>query len=264
MKKLILIILAALAASLGACDNQVGNAYDQAMKQGREAMQLRQYSKAEDYFVQAQKVKKGDRTSAKLLAQLKNLAQGRRALKNNQWTEAELAFNRVIIQKGGSGTLIKQARDLKNKTESARYPSGTVQSAGTDTDGSASTPASTSSSSSVTTDKGTTVNADSSANSSAQETSSASSAPSSSSENSTQQQKAETAVAEAAGYAPDKVYFETTDNGSYYAIELRENHSGDSAADPDTAPTIGFFRYYKADGRIAQLDIVTNKYKEIK
>ncbi|MFX3617775.1 MAG: hypothetical protein ACE3JK_09615 [Sporolactobacillus sp.] len=263
MKKLILIILAALAASLGACDNQIGNAYDQAMKQGREAMQLQQYSKAEDYFVQAQKVKKGDRTSAKLLAQLKNLVQGRRALKNNQWTEAELAFNRVIIQKGGSGTLIKQARDLKNKTESARYPRRTVQNTGTDT-GSAPAPASTSSSSSVTTDKGTTVNAGSSANSSAQETSSAPSTPSSSSENSTLQQKAETAVAEAAGYAPDKVYYETTDNGSYYAIELRENHSGDSATDPDTAPTIGFFRYYKADGRIAQLDIVTNKYKEIK
>lgn len=261
MKKLVLIILVALAASLGACDNHIGNAYDQAMKQGREAMQLRQYSKAEDYFEQAQKIKKGDQTSKKLLVQLTNLVKGRHALKNNQLTEAELAFNRVITQKGGSGALIKQARGLKNKTEVGLYPNTETQADGSDTgtnsasQGSASV---SSSASSVTTDKGT-VHAAVADDSSAQATSS-----SASSSTEALQQKAETAVAEAAGYTLDKVYFETTDNGTYYAIELRENHSSDSAADPDTAPTIGFYRYYKSSGRIAQLDIVTNKYQEIK
>lgn len=77
------------------------------------------------------------------------------------------------------------------------------------------------------------------------------------------QRQAEQAVAKAAGYARDKVYADTRDDGAYYSIELRENHSGDSATDPSTAPSIGFFRYYKADGKITKLDVITNKYKQV-
>ncbi|GAY75489.1 hypothetical protein NBRC111894_1043 [Sporolactobacillus inulinus] len=79
-----------------------------------------------------------------------------------------------------------------------------------------------------------------------------------------QQKEAELAVIQAAGYSANEVYIDTRDDGAYYSMELRENHKNDSAADPDTAPSIGFFRYYKNSGKIMQLDVLSNKYKEVK
>jgi hypothetical protein len=46
-------------------------------------------------------------------------------------------------------------------------------------------------------------------------------------------------------------------------MELRENHKNDSAADPNTAPSAGFFRYYKDSGKITQLDLLSNTYKDV-
>ncbi|WKB35805.1 hypothetical protein QS257_21075 [Terrilactibacillus sp. S3-3] len=55
------------------------------------------------------------------------------------------------------------------------------------------------------------------------------------------EQQAEAAVAKAAGYSLSDIYVDTTDNGIYYSIELRENHKATGNADPLTAPAIGFF-----------------------
>ncbi|WP_353948828.1 hypothetical protein ABNN70_04185 [Sporolactobacillus sp. Y61] len=78
-----------------------------------------------------------------------------------------------------------------------------------------------------------------------------------------EKQNALEAVVQAAGYTLDQVYAEVQDDGAFYSIELRENHSDDPAADPSTAPSIGFFRYDKDSGRVTKLDIVSNEYKEL-
>lgn len=77
------------------------------------------------------------------------------------------------------------------------------------------------------------------------------------------QKEAEEAVAKAAGWKREFVYADTFDDGDYYSIELRENHKAQGEGDPNTAPVIGYFRYYKESGKIMKMDMVSGEYEEM-
>lgn len=264
MKKLLILLLAALVLALAACDNDISNTYDQVMKEGRTAIHQGNYAKAAVFFEQAQKIKKGDSTAHALYIQTRYLVLGKKEMKRDRFANAIRDLNHVLMQKGGSGMLIKEARKIKQQAEAEQ----TGQAAGFSEEGSQQSVASssgTAASSAVSqTTSVTTIQAGASTQSGSSERASDSSTQTASSQVSSIQEKAEIAVAQVAGYTPNKVYFLTKDNGTYYSIELRENNSGNSAADPETAPSIGFFRYYKATGKIMQLDLISNKYQEVK
>lgn len=258
MKKII-AALVVLVLVLGACGNQSDQAFEKDMKQGRAAIQSENYDAAVKYFNEALSIKKGDRTAEALLAQVSHVRDAASSLKNGNPDAAVKAANAVLLQKGGSGVLIKRARELKAFAEGAKQ---TQTASGQNSAGENSTASSsdtqTGSSSAVSGASGTSDSSSDSPNgASSQPSSGVTSEPAA-------QQQAEAAVAKVAGYTLNQVYVDTTDKGTYYSIELRENHSGDSAADPDTAPSIGFFRYYKDSGRITKLDIISNQYQDVK
>ncbi|MFT8707776.1 MAG: hypothetical protein ABF820_00025 [Sporolactobacillus sp.] len=263
MRKFILLLLVALVPLLGACNNHLGNTYDQVMKEGRQEIHDGNFAQAADYFKQALILKKGDATARALYTQANALAKGKHELKEHQFMAAIQDLNRVITQRGGSGMLIKEARTVKNRAEKMLYQpqTGSAVTSSQAVTGSSSQPAASGASAT----SGESASASSAASASTVTVSGDSGqSGSSSTPAASAQQKAELAVAAVAGYSPDKLFFLTTDNGAYYSIELRENHNGNSAADPDTAPSLGFFRYYKSSGKIMQLDIVSNKYQEVK
>ncbi|TGA98705.1 hypothetical protein E4665_07560 [Sporolactobacillus shoreae] len=260
MKKII-AALAVLVLVLGACGNQSDQAFEKDMKQGRAAIQSENYDAAVKYFNEALSIKKGDRTAEALLAQVSHVRDAASSLKNGNPDAAVKAANAVLLQKGGSGVLIKRARELKAFAEGAKQmqtASGQNSASAGENSTASSSDTQTGSSSAVSGASGTSdSSSDSSNGASSQPSSSGTSEPAA-------QQQAEAAVAKAAGYTLNQVYVDTTDKGTYYSIELRENHSSDSAADPDTAPSIGFFRYYKDSGRITKLDIISNQYQDVK
>lgn len=247
MKKTLLILFTIIALVLSGCADQGEKAYDQAMKKGQDALVSKDYDAAANYFKKALSYKKKDKKATVLSAQTTNLLAAK-AL-TDQPEQAVKSLNAVILQKNGSGSLRKDARELREQVMAANQKNTGATSSSS---ASASSSEATSSTSSV-------------APTSSDESSSASSTnPAKSSSMTLTQEQAEAAVIKAAGYTPDEVYIDTTDNGSYYSMELRENHKNDSAADPDTAPSAGFFRYYKDSGKIMQLDLLSNTYKEIK
>lgn len=268
MKK-VLTAITIMALLLGACGHQQ-NPYDQAIKQGQKAIQSEQYTTAQSYFRQALGTKSDDRKALAYLNQLKNFQKAVDGLKQGDPESAVHAADRVLLEKNGSGTLIRRARTLKDFALAELNPSPSG-SGGTVTTGSDSRPASSAAASSA--DTGSSKPADSTATGSSDETESSSSSPAVDSPatvqsgggtvKSSDQKQAEAAVVRAAGYSQGQVYVSTRDSGAYYSIELRENHSGDTATDPNTAPSIGFFRYDKSSGEITKLDVISNQYKPL-
>ncbi|WP_010630788.1 hypothetical protein [Sporolactobacillus vineae] len=267
MKK-ILTAITIMALLLGACGHQQ-NPYDQAIKQGQKAVQSEHYTSAQTYFRQALDAKRTDRTALAYLNQLKNFQKAVNSLKKGDPESAINAADRVLLEKNGSGTLIRRARTLKDSALAELSPSqsgssGTV-TAGSDSRPASSAPASSAEASSSEPAVSTAASSSDGTESSPSSVAADAPAPAQSggTVKSSAQKQAETAVVEAAGYSRDQVYVSTRDSGVYYSIELRESHSGDSATDPNTAPSIGFFRYYKSSGKITKLDIISNQYKPL-
>lgn len=263
MKKLITMAVALFLIVLGACGTQQqGDSYERAMRQGMSAVRAEKYEQASSYFKSALKAKANDRKATVLLAQVSGIRNAQAALKNNSPDKAVQAAEAVLLQKNGSGLINKTARHLK---EQAEQTSGQVLS---DRSGSSAAESGAGSDSGSSSESSTAASVVSSGNGSGGSASHSSIAsPASSKATSGRVDSAQAAIAavtKAAGYQPNRVYADVTDKGAYYAVELRENHSGDSAADPDTAPSIGFFRYYKQTGRITELNIITNQYKDVK
>lgn len=268
MKK-ILAAMTVLILLLGACGNQQNQNYDQAIKQGQKAIQSESYTSAETYFRHALDIKSADRTASAYLNQLRNFQKAVGSLKHGDPEAAIKAADMVLLEKNGSGTLIRRARTLKDFALAEQNPpqpsSAQTVTSGSDsqpTSGNASSAVSGSSESSASSAAGSTSGGTDSS-SSAITASSATVQTSGGTVKLSAQKQAEAAVVKAAGYSMNKVYVDTRDSGAYYSIELRENHSGDSAADPNTAPSIGFYRYYKSTGKITVLDIVSNTYKPV-
>ncbi|SFG28004.1 hypothetical protein [Sporolactobacillus nakayamae] len=252
MKKTLLILFVIAALVLSGCANQENNAYEQAMKKGQAALVSKDYDAAASYFKKALKYKKKDKKATRLAAQTTNFLVAKSVTDHPE--QAIKALNMVILQKNGSGTLRKDARELREQVITAQQKNAEKTSSNQ------SSQSSSESSSGSSPDTQMSSSDDSSSVSS----SSGSSATSSNSSGvAVSQEKAETAVIKAAGYTPDEVYVDTIDNGTYYSMELRENHTNDSAADPNTAPSAGFFRYYKESGKITQLDLLSNSYKDV-
>jgi hypothetical protein len=222
------------------------------MKKGQDALVSKDYDAAASYFKKALSYKKKDKKATILSAQTTNLLTAKSMM--DQPDQAVKSLNAVILQKNGSGALRKDARELREQAMAANQKNTKTTSSS-----SASTSSSVASSSSA-----PNASASSDESSAASSSSSTKSSPSKSSSITVTQAQAEAAVIKAAGYTPDEVYIDTIDNGSYYSMELRENHKNDSAADPNTAPSAGFFRYYKETGEITQLDLLSNTYKEVK
>ncbi|WP_100486674.1 hypothetical protein [Sporolactobacillus pectinivorans] len=269
MKKMIATITV-LVLVLTACANQQDQSYGKYMKQGQQAISSENYAAAEKYIDKALSSKKDDQKATVLLSQLSEIKTVTQGLKSGDYETAIKAANAILVKKGGSGVLIMRARELKNFAETARQKQLTSGSEQSQSSESSSQPApdsqvSSNNNSSSPADSSTSSGSDSVASGS--NASSGSSSPQASGSGTDEpagQHQAEATVAKAAGYSLSQVYADTTDNGAYYSIELRENHSGDSATDPNTAPSIGFFRYYKNTGRITQLDIISNQYKDVK
>ncbi|MCO7127160.1 hypothetical protein NIE88_15425 [Sporolactobacillus shoreicorticis] len=256
MKKILLILAMIVALALSGCANQENQAYDQAMKKGQAALVSKDYDAAASYFKKALSHKKKDKKATTLLTQTNNFLAAKSMMDHPD--QAIKALNPVILQKNGSGVLRKDARELRDKVMAAKKQNAE----GTSSNQTSQTSSTTSSESSSTAVASSAEDSSSSSSTSAATSGSSSSAGAAS--DTVTQKQAEAAVIKAAGYTPDEVYVDTTDNGTYYSMELRENHSNDSAADPETAPSAGFFRYYKASGKVAQLDLLSNTYKEIK
>ncbi|MCQ2009950.1 MAG: hypothetical protein ABF629_01015 [Sporolactobacillus sp.] len=257
MKKTLLVITMIVALVLSGCANQEDQAYDQAMKKGQAALVSKDYDAAAGYFKKALSYKKKDQKATILSAQTNNFLVAKSMMDHPD--QAITSLNAVILQKNGSGALRKDARELRDKVMAAKQQNAE----GTSSSQASQSSSSTSSESSSTAASSSSTDGSSSSSSSASSGSSSSNTSNSSGETVTQKQ-AEAAVIKAAGYTPDEVYVDTTDNGAYYSMELRENHTNDSAADPNTAPSAGFFRYYKSSGKVTQLDLLSNTYKEIK
>ncbi|MCL1631423.1 hypothetical protein M3N64_05585 [Sporolactobacillus sp. CPB3-1] len=249
MKKVLFLLFLISALVLTGCANQEDQAYDQAMEKGRAALVSKDYDAAQSYFKKALQYKKKDKKAAILSAQTNHFIAAKSML--DQPDQALKALNAVILQKNGSGTLRKDARELREQVMSAKQKNAEGSSSEQTAAGAAtsSEPSESSNSSSSPSDQPSASSSDSSSENSSV---------------SVTQEQAEAAVIKAAGHTPDEVYIDTTDNGTYYSMELRERHKNDSAADPDTAPSAGFFRYYKSSGKITQLDLLSNTYKEIK
>lgn len=259
----VLTAVTVLILLLGACSNQQ-SPYDQAMKQGQKAIQSEQYAAAEAYYRQALKAKSADRNALAYLNQLKNFQTAVDLLKQGNPQSAINAANKVLMEKNGSGTLIRRARTLKDFALAEQSPSqsGTSETVTAGSDSQAASSAggssgSTASATSVSTSAGTSESSTSSSDVQATVQTSGGAVKTA------DQKQAEAAVVRAAGYTMSQVYVATRDSGVYYSIELRENHSNNSAADPNTAPSIGFFRYYKSSGKITELDIASNQYKPV-
>ncbi|GGL48875.1 hypothetical protein [Sporolactobacillus putidus] len=258
MKKIITAVLL-MTLLLSACGSQGSAAYNQAMKEGFDAVTAGNYDQAVTAFEKALADKKADRRATALLEETRVLKSAEESLNKGNWNKAIYSADTVINQTNVDQTVLTKAQTIKNEALKEKQ--------GQAAQNRASQPAADGSSGS---DSGSSVQGDGqTAGNSGQPGSSGSSTVSGSSQSgSTVQQatqkEAEMAVVKAAGYSLDQVYTDTTDNGAYYSIELRENHKNDSAADPNTAPAIGFFRYYKATGKIAQLDLISNQYKDIK
>jgi hypothetical protein len=268
MKKM-LTAVTILVLLLSACGNQQNQSYDQAIKRGQKAIQSENYTSAETYFRQARNAKSADRTASAYLNQLVNFQKAVNSLKQGDPEAAIKAADKVLLEKNGSGTLISRTRTLKDFALAELNPSqsGSAQSvtAGSDSQqasGDASSAVSGSSVSSAST-TGVSSSGGTDSNSSTVTASSTAAQTTGGTVKPSEQKQAEAAVVKAAGYSMNQVYVDTRDSGAYYSIELRENHSGDSAADPNTAPSIGFYRYYKSTGKITVLDIVSNTYKNI-
>lgn len=256
----ILTAVTVLILLLGACSNQQ-NPYDQAMKQGQKAIESEQYASAASYYRQALKAKGVDQTALAYLNQLKNFQTAVDLLKQGNPQSAMNAANKVLMEKNGSGTLIRRARTLKDFALAEQKPSqsGTSETVPTGSDSQAASSAAGASGSAASSSASAGISDSSSSSSDVQTTVQTSGGAVKTAD----QKQAEAAVVKAAGYTLSQVYVATRDNGTYYSIELRENHSSNSAADPNTAPSIGFFRYYKSSGKITQLDIVSNQYKPV-
>ncbi|MCO7175165.1 hypothetical protein ACFP7A_05665 [Sporolactobacillus kofuensis] len=256
MKKTLITLFLVTALILSGCGNQEDNAYDQAMKKGQAALVSKDYERAAKYFKVALSHKKKDKKATVLATQTTDFLIAKSFM--NQPDQAIKALNAVILQKNGSGALRKAARAMRDKLIAANQKKQTQEP-------------SASTSQVTTSDESSNSSSDSSVGNTDESTSTTSSTSSSQTGKSSTsssalitQQKAEAAVIKAAGYTPDQVYIDTTDEGAYYSMELRENHTNDSAADPDTAPSAGFFRYYKNSGKITKLDLLSNTYKSVK
>lgn len=252
MKKTLTTLFLVAILILSGCANQEEKAYDQAMKKGQAALVSKNYDAAAKYFKEALSHKKNDKKATILSAQTYNFNVARRLMDDPD--QAIKALNGVILQKSGSGILRKDARELRDQAMTLKQKKTEGASTGTSVSNSEAASSSSSSASSSGSSDGSSAASSSSSQSSSTASSSAT----------VTQQQAEEAVIKAAGYTPDEVYIDTTDDGAYYSMELRENHQNDSAADPDTAPSAGFFRYYKDTGKITQLDLISNTYKEVK
>lgn len=269
MKKII-ATMTVLVLVLTACANQQDQSYSKYMKQGQQAISSENYAAAEKYIDKALNSKKEDQKATVLLSQLSEIKTVTQGLKSGDYETAIKAANAILVKEGGSGVLIMRARELKDFAETAQQKQLTAGQSPSSESSSQPAPdsqvsSSNNSSSSSPADSSTSSGSDSAASgSNASSGSSSPQASGTSTDESAGQHQAEAAVAKAAGYSLSQVYADTTDNGAYYSIELRENHSGDSATDPNTAPSIGFFRYYKNTGRITQLDIISNQYKDVK
>ncbi|QAA23825.1 hypothetical protein [Sporolactobacillus terrae] len=258
MKKTLLALFIIVVLVLGGCANQEDKAYDQEMEKGQAALVSKDYDAAASAFKKALTHKEKDHQATLLLAQTNNFIHAKRSI--NQPAQTKKLLNLVINQEKGSAVLKKDAIALKKQVVTMREGSVTTASAASSSMSSSEAFSEESSSSAVN-------YSDETAPPSAAPSSSGSKASRSSSsttEVQAQQKEAELAVIQAAGYSPNKVYIDTRDDGAYYSMELRENHKNDSAADSDTAPSIGFFRYYKNSGKVMQLDVLSNKYKEVK
>jgi hypothetical protein len=252
MKKTLLILFTIIALVLSGCANQEEKAYDQAMKKGQDALVSKDYDAAASYFKKALSYKKKDKKATILAAQTTNLLTAKSMM--DQPDQAVKSLNAVILQKNGSGTLRKDARELREQVVAVNQKKTEATSSSTASTGSSEAPSSSSSNTSTSSSDESSV---------ASSSSSTKSSPSKGSSMAATQAQAEAAVIKAAGYTPDEVYIDTTDDGTYYSMELRENHKNDSAADPNTAPSAGFFRYYKDTGKITQLDLLSNTYKDV-
>lgn len=304
MKKSVAMMIAALIMVLGACGSQESNAFDSAVQKGFNAVRSGNYDKAESSFKKALKEKKGDKQAAALVTYTLVLKTAQEALNQGNFDDAISSAGIVIKQDKDSDAVLakaqvirKAALEAKQKqagqsaSEQARVSSSkTAENAeSTASQATSSKSADSTAGGAVSSGSNSSGNDSSAAGQNTENSQSAASRQSSSSQTSKSdtvqgsksqsgssksntgtasrqvtEQEAEAAVAKAAGYSLQDVYVDTTDNGIYYSIELRENHKATGNADPLTAPAIGFFRYYKDSGRITQLDIPSDEYKDIK
>ncbi|RYM04642.1 hypothetical protein EWH99_09535 [Sporolactobacillus sp. THM7-7] len=277
MKKLVTAIML-IALILSGCGNRESE-YDQAMKQGRDAIASENLDQAADSFHKALKIKKEDEKALELLSHTQAVQTARRLMDQKAYDEAVKAADVVINQSNVSDKLRENARTIKKEAAAKQKQQASEQtkvpalaSEGTSKSGeSASSDASDASQTiaesadqSTESDGESSASAEIGAESTPSQSSGAEDSSSVSVTKNDAQRQAESAVVKAAGLTMQDVYVYTVDNGSYYSIEMRENHKADSAADPNTAPSVGFYRYYKDTGRITKLDIPSNTYKEVK
>lgn len=255
MKKIITTLILGLILTLGACGNQGNTAYNQAMKEGFDAVTTGNYDHAATAFGKALATKKEDRQATALLAHTRILKSAQESLDQGNYDKAIHSADLLINQSAAQSAVLTKAQAIKNAALQAEQGQAAASQVSTGDSGSGSSSSDTQSGGQA---------AGNSVQSSANGSVSGSSQPSGSSmAQQVTRAEAEAAVAKAAGYSPDQVYTDTTDQAAYYSIELRENHHNDSVADPNTAPVIGFFRYYKDSGRITKLDMVSNTYKYV-
>ncbi|WP_332238088.1 hypothetical protein [Sporolactobacillus sp. KGMB 08714] len=258
MKKIMTAVILTAMLMLAACGSGADTAYNQAMKEGLNAVTAGNYDHAATAFETALADKKADKQATALLAETQALKSAEASLKKGDLSGAIDSAGRLINRPAVDHAVLTQAQEIRDRAlkngqkETGSTAAIKLQPAAESVSGSSGTSAGGQAGAS----------AAQSADSGGSSAVSGSSQPGSSVHTVTQAE-AEAAVIKAAGYSPDQVYIDTTNDGAYYSIELRENHQNDSAADPNTAPAIGFFRYYKASGKIAKLDMISNTYKYV-
>lgn len=257
MKKVMTAVILTAILMLAACGSGTNTAYNQAMKEGLNAVTAGNYDHAATAFETALADKKADKQATALLAETQALKSAEASMKKGDLIGAIDSAGQLIDRPSVDHAVLIQAQEIKDRALKDEQATGSTAAIKPQ-------PAAESVSGSSGTSAGGQAGASAaqSADSGGSSAVSGSSQPGSSVHTVTQAE-AEAAVIKAAGYSPDQVYIDTMNDGAYYSIELRENHQNDSAADPNTAPAIGFFRYYKASGKIAKLDMISNTYKYV-